>query len=188
MTRIIAGRAGGRSLSTPKGSATRPTTDRVREAMFSRLDALVDFAQSRVLDLYAGSGALGLEAASRGAREVLCVESDKPTARLIQRNAVGLDLGCVSVRSERVERVLRQGPGPAAYDVVLADPPYPLEEDAISVMLSLLVSREWLRPEAVVMLERSSRSPAPAWPEGLDPERSKAYGETTVHDAVRRRD
>ncbi|MGB6023146.1 MAG: RsmD family RNA methyltransferase, partial [Ornithinimicrobium sp.] len=87
MTRIIAGRAGGRPLATPKGSATRPTTDRVREAMFSRLDSLVDFAHSRVLDLYAGSGALGLEAASRGAPEVVCVESDKPTARLIQRNA-----------------------------------------------------------------------------------------------------
>ncbi|MGB3257892.1 MAG: 16S rRNA (guanine(966)-N(2))-methyltransferase RsmD [Ornithinimicrobium sp.] len=188
MTRIIAGRAGGRPLATPKGSATRPTTDRVREAMFSRLDSLVDFAHSRVLDLYAGSGALGLEAASRGAPEVVCVESDKPTARLIQRNAMALDLEHVIVRGERVERLLRQGPGASAYDLVLADPPYPLDEDAISTVLTLLVTQEWLRPDAVVMLERSSRSPLPKWPGGLEPLRSKAYGETTVHDALCRPD
>ncbi len=184
MTRIIAGRAGGRSLSTPRGSATRPTTDRVREAMFSRLDSLIDFADVHVLDLYAGSGALGLESASRGAPQVVCVEWDKPTARLIQRNAIGLALGDVTVRCDRVERVLRHGPGTAAYDLVLADPPYPLDEDAISAMLTLLVNEAWLRAGAVVMLERSSRSPVPRWPAGLDPQRSKAYGETTVHDAL----
>ncbi|MGB3828455.1 MAG: 16S rRNA (guanine(966)-N(2))-methyltransferase RsmD [Ornithinimicrobium sp.] len=185
MSRIIAGTAGGRSLRTPAGSATRPTTDRVREAMFSRLTSLIDFADVRVLDLFSGSGALGLEAASRGAAEVLCVESDRATARLIQRNAGALDLDAVTVSCDRVERVLRRGPVDAAYDAVLADPPYRLEEDSVAAMLLDLIEVEWLRPGAIVMLERSSRSPAPRWPPGLRPQRSKAYGESTVHDAVR---
>lgn len=184
MTRIIAGSAGGRSLSTPKGSRTRPTTDRVREAMFSRLESLIDFEDAQVLDLYAGSGALGLESASRGAPEVTCVESDKLTAAVIQRNASDLGLGAVRVRCDRVERVLRAGPGPTAYDLVLADPPYPLDEDAIAAMLVLLVEKRWLRTDSVVMLERSSRSPDPRWPVGLGPQRRKAYGETTLHDAA----
>ncbi len=184
MTRIIAGSAGGRSLSTPKGPRTRPTTDRVREAMFSRLESLIDFGDTHVLDLYAGSGALGLEAASRGAPTVTCVESDKPTAGLIRCNASTLGLGEVSVRCERVERVLRAGPGETSYDLVLADPPYLLDENAVAAMLALLIEGHWLRPGAVVMVERSSRSPEPRWPEGLKPQRSKAYGETTVHDAA----
>ncbi|MGC1209167.1 MAG: 16S rRNA (guanine(966)-N(2))-methyltransferase RsmD [Ornithinimicrobium sp.] len=184
MTRIIAGSAGGRSLSTPKGSRTRPTTDRVREAMFSRLESLIEFGDAQVLDLYAGSGALGLESASRGAVAVLCVESDKPTAGLIRRNASALRLRQVSVQCERVERVLRVGPDGTAYDLVLADPPYPLDDDAVATVLTLLIEGHWLRPDAVVMVERSSRSPGPRWPEGLKPQRSRAYGETTIHDAV----
>ncbi|HQW72588.1 MAG TPA: RsmD family RNA methyltransferase, partial [Ornithinibacter sp.] len=86
MTRIIAGTLGGRTLRTPPGSGTRPTSDRVREALFSALDARGAVAGARVLDLYAGSGALGLEAASRGAESVLLVESDRRAADVIAGN------------------------------------------------------------------------------------------------------
>ncbi len=189
MTRLIAGSAGGRRITTPSGAKTRPTTDRVREAMFSRLASLVGFDDIAVLDLYAGSGALGLEAASRGARQVCCVESDPATARLIARNASTLDLSAaVAVNVSRVEQVVPSGPtalgGATAYDLVLADPPYPLGEDALEAVLQGLIEAAWLVPGAVVMVERSSRSPAPRWPSALAPLRSKKYGETTVHDAV----
>ncbi len=183
MTRIIAGLAGGRPLQTPKGDATRPTTDRVREALFSRLESLLDFTDARVLDLYAGSGALGLEAASRGAAHVLSVESDKATAALIGRNAASLGLSMVSVRADRTERLLHHGPDAAAYDLVVADPPYSVDEDTIAHMLVALMTHRWLSPQAVVVLERSSRSPAPRWPAGLGALRSKKYGETMLHDA-----
>jgi len=185
MTRIIAGSAGGRALHTPKGDATRPTTDRVREAMFSRLESLLDFTDARVLDLYAGSGALGLEAASRGAAHVLCVESDRATAALIGRNAASAGLPMVNVRTDRVDRTLARGPELGAYDLVVADPPYWFDEVAIAGMLGALMTHEWLSAQAVVVLERSSRSPHPRWPAGLGAMRSKKYGETMLHDAER---
>ncbi len=185
MTRVIAGSAGGRPLQTPKGDATRPTTDRVREALFSRLESLLDFTDSRVLDLYAGSGALGLEAASRGAAHVLCIESNKPTAALIERNAASVGLPMVSVWADQTERALQRGPDMGAYDLVMADPPYGVDEDAIADMLAALMTHEWLSAEAVVVLERSSRSPHPRWPAGLSAMRSKKYGETMLHDAER---
>lgn len=185
MTRIIAGVAGGRTLHTPKGDATRPTTDRVREALFSRLESLLDFADAQVLDLYAGSGALGLEAASRGAARVVCVESDRATAALIGRNAAAVGVVGVSVRAERVERFLDHGPDDAPYDLVVADPPYGIDEDAIEAVLVALLSHGWLAAHAVLVLERSSRSPHPRWPDGLSPMRSKKYGETMLHDAER---
>lgn len=184
MTRIIAGAAGGRSLSTPKGSSTRPTTDRVREALFSRLENLIDLADARVLDLYAGTGALGLETASRGAPHVMCVESDRSTARLIERNVVALGLSGVQVRAERVGRVLRSGPDGDAYDVVLADPPYPLDEESVRNVLATLMERGWCAPDAILILERSKRSPAPTWPPSVTATGSKSYGETTLHFAL----
>lgn len=185
MTRIIAGRAGGRTIATPRGAATRPTTDRVREAVFSRLQALIDLDGAHVLDLYAGSGALGLEAVSRGAAHLLAVEKHRATAALVERNArdLGLD-ALVQVRTASVDRVLQDGPaGDDRYHVVLVDPPYPLSEAALAEVLGLLVSEGWLDPEAVVVVERSSRSPEPAWPPGLVPLGSRSYGETAVHVA-----
>ncbi len=183
MTRIIGGSAGGRRLQTPKGDATRPTTARVREALFSRLESLLDLTDARVLDLYAGSGALGLEAASRGAAHVLCVESDKTTAALISRNATSVGLAMVSVRTDCVERALQRGPDTSPYDLVVADPPYWVDEDAIAEMLAALMTHQWLSRQAVVVLERSARSPHPRWPAGLEAIRSKKYGETMLHDA-----
>jgi 16S rRNA (guanine(966)-N(2))-methyltransferase RsmD len=185
VTRIIAGTAGGRRLRTPKGSATRPTSDRVREALFSRLESATELQGAAVLDLYAGSGALGLETASRGAVQVLCVESHRATARLIEGSARDLGLTQVRVLAEPVERVLERGPGDTAYDVVLADPPYPLTEPELAQVLTLLERHGWVAGDGLVVIERSARSPEPSWPWGLRPLRARRYGETTLHTAER---
>lgn len=182
MTRIIAGRAGGRTIAVPRGTGTRPTTDRVREALFSRVEALMDLDGARVLDLYAGSGALGLEAVSRGAAHLLAVEKHRGTAALVVRNARELGLGdAVEVLTGPVDRVLGQGAGGPGYDLVLLDPPYPLEEEELARVLGLLVTQGWLGVDALVVVERSTRSPEPTWPPGLTLLRSRSYGETTLH-------
>lgn len=187
MTRIIAGSAGGRIILTPRGSRTRPTTSRVREALFSRVEAVLDLVDARVLDLYAGSGALGLEAASRGAQSVWCVESDPRTAALISRNARELGLDDVQVRADKVERALAVG-GAATYDLVLADPPYPMSEAEVAATMAALVEHGWLSDEAMVVIERSSRGPTPTWPPGLQHVRSRTYGEAVLHEAIAVRD
>lgn len=184
MTRIIAGAVGGRSIRTPRGRDTRPTSDRVREAIFSRLEALTDLRGARVLDLYAGSGALGLEAVSRGATHLLAVERHRATAALVERNARDLGLAdLVQVRTAAVGTVLQGGPAGGAYHVVLVDPPYPLAEKALAEDLRLLADGGWLDPDAVVVVERSTRSPGPTWPQGLAHLGSRSYGETAVHVA-----
>lgn len=187
MTRIIAGSVGGRTLQTPKGRDTRPTTDRVREAMFSRIEALLDLDGARVLDLFAGSGALGLEAVSRGAAHLLAVERHRPTARLVQRNAADLGLGDqVEVVCAAAEAVLSTVPA-EPYDLALLDPPYPMGEAELSRILGALAEPRWLTGEALVVVERSARSPEPSWPDvpdgmgGLDHLDTRRYGETTVH-------
>lgn len=184
MTRIIAGSLGGRRLAAPKGARTRPTTDRVREAVFSRIESLMDLGEVRVLDLYAGSGALGLEAVSRGAGSVVLVEADRRTAGVIEANVDGLGLrGRARVCAENVDRLLERGPGGEPFDLVLLDPPYPLGEEELTATLCLLVQKGWLAPDALVVVERSARSPEPAWPPGLELIRSRSYGETAVHYA-----
>ena len=181
MTRIISGSAGGRTLRTPPGSMTRPTSDRVREALFSRLEHHGLLVDTHVLDLYAGSGALGLEAASRGASRVLLVESDKKAAKVIARNIDTVGAAGVRVVNDTVERVLRAGP-PAGLrmDLVLIDPPYDIGQEALTDVLLALVEHGWLAPEAFVVVERSTRSPQPVWPAGLELSGEKRYGETTV--------
>jgi 16S rRNA (guanine966-N2)-methyltransferase len=181
VTRIIAGTHGGRVLRTPEGRDTRPTSDRVREALFSTLDTLTDLDGCHFVDLYAGSGAVGLEAASRGAARVLLVESDPRAARVARANVDALRLGDrVSVSPSTVAAVLSGGPpGGVPCDVVFLDPPYPLGEDEVSAVLAGL-AQDWLAPDAVVVIERSSRSPEPGWVPGVTPERSRKYGETTL--------
>lgn len=177
MTRIIGGVAGGRRLGTPPGARTRPTSDRVREALFSALESeRGTLAGARVLDLYAGSGALALEAASRGAEVVVAVESDRRTARLIGENARGLNLHC-QVVAQPVERWLA-GPVAGSFDIVLADPPYPLGNPDLVRVLVLLAG--WLAQGAAVVVERSARTPEPEWPGGLELVRRRDYGETTL--------
>src|ERR687894_878266 len=158
MTRIIAGRAGGRRLETPKGAQTRPSSDRVREALFSAVESWCGSLQGlRFLDLYAGSGAVGLEAWSRGAGVVSLVESDRRTARLISDNARGLGFGKPDVVCAAVFSVLGHPPT-APYDVVYADPPYPTEDATVAGDLALLHRNGWLVPGAVVGVERAARS------------------------------
>ncbi|MGB5936510.1 MAG: 16S rRNA (guanine(966)-N(2))-methyltransferase RsmD [Ornithinimicrobium sp.] len=183
MTRIIAGNAGGRIIETPRGARTRPTTDRVREALFSRVESVLDLSDTRVLDLYAGSGALGLEAASRGARSVWCIERDPRTAAMIARNAKHLGVDVVQVSADRVERALATG-GDTAYNLVLADPPYSMSEQDVSATLDALIAQGWVADEAMVMLERSSRGPEPTWPTGLRGVRTRTYGQTALHEAI----
>lgn len=178
MPRIVAGSARGRRITTPPGDGTRPTSDRVREALFGRLAHLGAIADAQVLDLYAGSGALGLEAVSRGARSALLVESDRRAADVIRRNVAELGLAA-QVRQSTVGQTLA-GPAPHAMHLVLIDPPYAVPDDEIAAILHALVAGEWLQVEAVVVLERASRSPQPLWPDGLRSLESRAYGETTV--------
>ena len=180
MTRIIGGAAGGRRLLTPRGSATRPTSDRVREALFSAVEAWGgSLAGLRFLDLYAGSGAVGLEAWSRGAGVVTLIEQDRRTAALIERNAVSLGASRAGVIASSVSVALRRTPS-APYDIVFADPPYPLPDDDVTATLSALVTRGWLVPGALVVVERSARDAGLTWPDGLVGERSKKYGETML--------
>jgi 16S rRNA (guanine966-N2)-methyltransferase len=181
MTRIISGTAGGRRLQTPPGSSTRPTSDRVREALFSRLEHRGLIEGASVLDLYAGSGALGLEAASRGAVQVLLVESHKAAAKVIRANAGVIGHPGVRVLADTVERALAAGPPTGLrFDLVLVDPPYDVTEDALAAVLAALVQHQWLAREAFVVVERSSRSPQPTWPEGLELSGEKRYGETAM--------
>jgi 16S rRNA (guanine(966)-N(2))-methyltransferase RsmD len=179
VTRIIAGSHGGRRLDAPAGAGTRPTSDRVREALFSTLETLTVLDGCRFADLYAGSGAVGLEAASRGATAVLLVESDPRAARVVRANiaALGLDAVC-RLRPTTVAAALTAEPGP--FDVVFADPPYSAPEAEISTLLVSLVARGWLTDDTVVVIERSSRTPAPQWPEYLTSHRAKRYGESML--------
>ncbi len=178
MTRVIAGSLGGRKLKTLPGDATRPTTDRVKEAIFSALEARLGSLQGlRVLDLYAGSGSLGFEAYSRGASEVVFCESQAKAQNVIKANARDLGVRAL-IWSAPVERTLASGKE-RAFDLVLADPPYPLTEADVVAFLTQLTAG-WLRDGAIVVLERSTRSVEPSWPQGLRVLNSKTYGETKI--------
>ncbi|GAB6937398.1 16S rRNA (guanine(966)-N(2))-methyltransferase RsmD [Isoptericola variabilis] len=182
----MAGRFGGRSLQVPP-KGTRPTSDRVREAIFSRLDHLDVLDGARVLDLYAGSGALGLEAASRGAADVVLVDANRRAADVARRNVAALGLQReVRVVADSAERFAAGAVASSAgsgFDVVFLDPPYDLAEDALATVLAHVAAPGVLAAGAVVVVERSTRSPEPAWPAGLEPFARKDYGETAVHYA-----
>ncbi|WP_378732638.1 16S rRNA (guanine(966)-N(2))-methyltransferase RsmD [Nocardia brasiliensis] len=181
MTRIVAGTAGGRRLRVPP-AGTRPTSDRVREALFSALDARIDFDGIRVLDLYAGSGALGLEALSRGAAYALLVESDRKAAAIVRGNIADLGLPGAELRLATVASVLELG-GAGEFDVVLSDPPYAVDTDAVLADLRALADG-WLRPGALIVVERSSRSPEIEWPAGYSAMKPRKYGETRLEMAT----
>lgn len=191
MSRIIAGSAKGHRIAAPAHSLTRPTTDRVREALFSALgswfwaDGAVDeaLAGRSFLDLYAGSGAIGLEAASRGAGPVWLVEADRRTSDLIRANARATGL-TVTVRTGRVESVLRAATEDVdGFDVAWLDPPYDVPDDTLAGVLELLVGGGWVVPAGLMVVERSRRSPEPAWPGAVERAWSRRYGETTLHFA-----
>jgi len=182
MTRIVAGFAGSLTLSVP-AKGTRPTSDQVREAMFSALDARDAVRGYRVLDLYAGSGALGLEAASRGARVVTLVENGFAAAQTCRKNAAAVQKAApqgakpaISVSSQAVASFLAATPD--GFDLVFLDPPYDLAETELAANLAALTPL--LDRDAIVVVERSSRSPEPGWGAGLELERRKDYGDTTL--------
>lgn len=182
MTRIVSGFAGSLTLRVPK-NGTRPTSDRVREAIFSALDARDAITGLRVLDLYAGSGALGLEAASRGARVVTLVEKNQQAATLCRANASAVTKAAprtgapqITVSGQSVQGFLDSTS--AGFDLVFIDPPYELSAEELAENLHALAPL--LHEEAIVMIERSSRSPEPEWPSGLELDRRKDYGDTTL--------
>ena len=181
MMRIIAGSARGRRLAAPKGTATRPTSDRAREGLFATVTAIRGpLPGARVLDLYAGSGAIGLEALSRGAVRVLFVESDGRAARVIRANLAAVALPGGELICCQVQRFLDRGPGAeAAFDLVVADPPYAAPAAEVTGMLTALASRGWLAPEALVAVERATRAGPLPWPAGYRADRSRRYGEAT---------
>ncbi|WP_030148671.1 16S rRNA (guanine(966)-N(2))-methyltransferase RsmD [Mycetocola saprophilus] len=179
MTRIVSGRAGSLALKVPS-AGTRPTSDRVREALFSALESRGYLEDAHVLDLFAGSGALALESISRGAASAVLVEKAAPAAKICTQNAKALTqaLGRADIR------VVVRGAQPFVdegsedYDLVFIDPPYDYTEDELTALLAALPRR--LREDALVVVERSTRSPEPTWPAGLERFVQKKYGETTV--------
>ncbi len=207
VARVIAGEAGGRRLAVPGGRDTRPTSDRAREGLFATISSIAGpLVGARVLDLYAGSGAVGLEALSRGAEHVLLVEHGARAVRVIRQNIEALGLPGAVVVADRVERVLARGPARAAgqdtparaagqdtparaagqdgtaqhrYDVVFADPPYAMPGPEVARMLTALTEPGWLAPGALVIVERATRSGSLSWPDGFVPDRARRYGEAT---------
>ena len=182
MTRIIAGTAGGRRLAVPPGQGTRPTSDRAREGLFGTVTAICGTLHgARVLDLYAGSGAVGLEALSRGAADVLLIEADRRAIGVIRDNVAAVGLPGARVLAGRVELVLARGPaGEPPRDVVFADPPYAMPDAEVSAVLTALLGAGWLSPGAVVAVERATRSGPPQWPAGYAADRARKYGEATL--------
>ncbi len=180
MARVIAGQAGGRRLAVPGGRDTRPTSDRAREGLFATICSIAGpLDGARVLDLYAGSGAVGLEALSRGARHVLLIEQGARAVRVIRENIEAIGLPGAVLAADRVERVLARGPAGDRYDVVFADPPYALADAAVARVLALLAEGGWLASGALVIVERATRSGPVSWPDGFVPDRSRRYGEAT---------
>ena len=188
---MIAGSARGRRLKVPSGTTTRPTADRAREGLFSSLLSLLDLDGARVLDLYAGSGALGLEALSRGAGSATLVESDPDAVAVLRANVEHLGLSAASVVAQPVERFLAGGAGGLGvagdsgdsgeaeqqprYDLVLLDPPYELDLEPVLVQL-----HPWLAADAVVVAERRTRRSTFVWPAGYAQVRERTYGEATL--------
>jgi 16S rRNA (guanine966-N2)-methyltransferase len=177
MTRIVGGQAGGRLLQVP-ANGTRPTSDRVREALFSSLVSLTELTGARVLDLFAGTGAVGLEALSRGAKQATLVDSGRAAVTALQQNASALALPGVAVVARRVETYL-SSPAGEHFDVVFADPPYDYPGEGLDTLVAQLADG-WLAPGAVVVLERSARDVAPQWPSVIHPVQNRRYGDSVL--------
>jgi 16S rRNA (guanine966-N2)-methyltransferase len=178
VTRIIAGAAGGRRLKVPT-AGVRPTGDKARGALFNSLGSLLDLDGAAVLDLYAGSGALGLEALSRGARSVLLVENGGGVLPVLRANLAAVGLPGGRVQAGSVPAVVA-GPAPEAFDLVLADPPYATPVEEVLGVLGSLVAGGWLAEGAVVVVERGRREESWEWPTPLTGLRDRRYGEAVL--------
>ncbi len=181
MTRIVAGVLGGRRLRTPPGGGTRPTSDRVREALFSRAESLLGGLHgTETLDLYAGSGAVGLESLSRGAARTVLVESDRRVAAVARGNAAALDLTHrTEVVAGRVETVLA-GPPRVVAGLVFADPPYSVATPRLRDVLGSALDGGWCTQGALLVVERPSRADPLRFPDGVEDVGERRYGETTL--------
>ena len=182
MTRIVAGSAKGRTLAVPK-SGTRPTSERVREALFSRLDHMNVLEGATVLDLFAGSGALGLDALPGGAARAPLVEKASAAARVASANVRATGLPARVVTAD-VRAYLGARSGEALTgenDLVFIDPPYDIPEGDMTTVLSALAP--WVGPDSLIVVERSTRAPAPTWPPFLVLEDTRAWGETVAYFA-----
>jgi 16S rRNA (guanine966-N2)-methyltransferase len=194
MTRIVAGEAGGRRLAVPP-SGTRPTSDRAREALFSSLESALGGLQgSRFLDLYAGSGAVGLEAWSRGAARVVLVESAAAAVKVLRTNVASLHdsrrvgigpaksgAGKIDVLPVKAERAAAELPT-SGFDVIFADPPYDLPTVQVAGVLATLAQRAVPRADAIIVVERATRDRW-AWPLGYSATHARKYGDATLHYA-----
>jgi 16S rRNA (guanine966-N2)-methyltransferase len=179
VTRIIGGEARGRRIQTPPGGDTRPTSDRVREALFSSLESELGTLRGRTfLDLFAGSGGVGLEARSRGATAVTLVERSPRAVAVIRANLAALGFDAVEVVVAPVARLRDRAAAPA-FDVVFADPPYDYAAERLAADLRAVARRGWLTPRALAVIERDRRS-AWRWPDGFAGVRERAYGETML--------
>jgi 16S rRNA (guanine966-N2)-methyltransferase len=197
MTRVIAGAFKGRRLEVPE-EGVRPTSDKVREALFSAIESRRDLGGARVLDLFAGTGALGIEALSRGATFAVFVESNRAAVRMLTKNLESLSLiGQSRVVVAKAKEFLAAQTNAAqintaptntaqtntdrdAFDLVLLDPPYEISNAGVDELLTVLVTHGWLAPGATVALERPTKSAAPTWPEQIDHKSHRTYGDTTV--------
>jgi len=175
---VIAGTAGGRKLVAPKGGA-RPTQDRVKEALFSSLgDAVLD---ATVLDLYAGSGALAIEALSRGAGHAVLVDSDASAVAAIRANLDTTAFANRATLSQRpADTFVRSGAPGGPFDLVLLDPPYDLLSADVAEVLAGRAAAGAVEPGATVVIERARGSEAVALPEGWDVRRERTYGDTLL--------
>lgn len=187
MTRIISGRLRGLSIIVPP-AGTRPTTDRVREALFSAIESRVDLDGAAVLDLFAGSGALGLEALSRGADTAWFVEENPRAVACLKKNTAGASSSSPSLRTTVRRAALPAAvegdcPVPGGFHLVLADPPYERSAVLDEPVLAALLEGGWLAEDALVVWERSKRDPAVRWPAGYDVIFERTYGETTIEMA-----
>lgn len=180
MTRIVAGAARGRRLAVPAGG-TRPTSDRAREGLFSTLESMIGpLVGRRLLDLFAGSGAIGLEALSRGAGHVLMVDSHRGVAEVLRHNVAAVGLAGAVVSREVVEELVAAPALTGGYDVAVLDPPYSMPDAEVAGVVADLSTQGWLLPEAVVVVERPSRGGRWTWPDAVRPDRSRRYGEATL--------
>ncbi len=179
MTRVTAGRYRGRRLQTPPGDTTRPTSERVREALANALVAAGGLEGARVLDLYAGSGALGLELVSRGAESLVAVENDRAALAALHANVATLQVPNVIVVGADV-RSYASSPAGRPFDYVVADPPYDVPTANLSEIFALLATTGHLNPGADLIVERSKRSGEMDWPDPLVGIRTKKYGDTRL--------
>jgi len=179
--RVVAGQHRGRRLKAPAGKTTRPTTEQVREALFNVLSAQVQ--GSKVLDLYAGSGSLGIEALSRGAASVVFVEASASAAATLRENLTSLDLDLVStarIVQRRLEQSIHLLESMGPFSLILVDPPFAMVRDGAAIQaLERVAAARVLDPDGMLILEFPSDQPDPSI-QGLSLERVRAYGDTRL--------